>query len=53
MSYTWRSVLHGVELVKEGIIWRSGDGVMSIYGVIHGYLELGLEGLLHLVERTY
>jgi hypothetical protein len=26
MSYTWRSILHGVELVKEGIIWRIGNG---------------------------
>jgi hypothetical protein len=26
MSYTWRSILHGVELVKKGVIWRIGDG---------------------------
>uniref|UniRef100_A0A0A9HGD2 Reverse transcriptase zinc-binding domain-containing protein n=1 Tax=Arundo donax TaxID=35708 RepID=A0A0A9HGD2_ARUDO len=26
MSYTWRSVLKGVELLKRGIIWRIGDG---------------------------
>jgi hypothetical protein len=26
MSYTWRSILHGVGLVREGMIWRIGDG---------------------------
>ena len=26
MSYTWRSVLRGLELLKEGIVWRVGTG---------------------------
>lgn len=26
MSYTWRSILKGIDLLKEGIIWRIGDG---------------------------
>lgn len=26
ISYTWRSILKGVQLLKEGIIWRIGDG---------------------------
>jgi hypothetical protein len=26
MSYTWRSILKGVEVLKEGIVWRIGDG---------------------------
>lgn len=27
MSYTWRSILSGMQLVKEGMIWRIGSGV--------------------------
>jgi hypothetical protein len=26
VSYTWRSILKGVGLLKEGIVWRVGDG---------------------------
>ena len=26
MSYTWRSILKGLEVLKRGIIWRIGDG---------------------------
>ena len=26
ISYSWRSILRGVELLKEGIIWRIGNG---------------------------
>jgi hypothetical protein len=26
ISYTWRSILKGAQLLKEGIIWRIGDG---------------------------
>jgi hypothetical protein len=27
MSYTWRSILGGLDVVKKGMIWRIGDGV--------------------------
>jgi hypothetical protein len=27
MSYAWRSILRGIDLVKKGMIWRVGDGV--------------------------
>jgi hypothetical protein len=26
ISYAWRSILHGIKLVKEGYIWRIGNG---------------------------
>ena len=26
ISYTWRSILTGLELIKKGYIWRIGDG---------------------------
>jgi hypothetical protein len=26
ISYTWRSILKGVSLLKEGLVWRIGDG---------------------------
>ena len=26
ISYTWRSILKGVHLLNEGIIWRIGNG---------------------------
>jgi hypothetical protein len=26
LSYSWRSILKGVGLMKEGVIWRVGDG---------------------------
>jgi hypothetical protein len=26
MSYTWRSILKGIQVLKEGVIWRIGNG---------------------------
>lgn len=32
ISYTWRSLLRGIEALKEGLIWRVGDGnVINIW----------------------
>ena len=32
MSYSWRRILGGLELVKKGMIWRVGDGAgLSIW----------------------
>jgi hypothetical protein len=31
MSYALRSILHDVALVKEGYIWRIGNGEMKIW----------------------
>jgi hypothetical protein len=27
ISYTWRSILRGIALLKEGLVWRIGDGM--------------------------
>jgi hypothetical protein len=29
MSYTWRSILAGVEVLKKGLIQRKGDGTSA------------------------
>jgi hypothetical protein len=26
MSYTWRSILKGIDVLREGMVWRIGDG---------------------------
>jgi hypothetical protein len=26
MSYSWRSILSGIDVLKKGLIWRIGDG---------------------------
>jgi hypothetical protein len=34
MEYTWRSILHGVNLVREGYIWRIGNDKTVRSGMI-------------------
>jgi hypothetical protein len=29
MSYTWRSILARIEVLKKGLIWRMGDGTTT------------------------
>lgn len=26
LSYAWRGMMHGVELLRHGVLWRIGDG---------------------------
>jgi len=26
VSYSWRSIIHGLDLLRDGIIWRIGGG---------------------------
>jgi hypothetical protein len=48
ISYTRRSILKGVQLLKEGLVKRVGDGT-NIYkfGMIHGSLVSGHANQLH------
>jgi hypothetical protein len=55
MSYAWRSILKGIELLNEGSssVWEMGK--LSIVGRIHGFLESGtgcpsLEGEMQLLQ---
>jgi hypothetical protein len=43
ISYVWRSILKGAQLLKKGIIWRVGDGRSINIGQTLGYLETLLE----------
>ena len=38
MSYVWHSILKGIELLKEGLIWRVGDGTDVRIWEDHGFL---------------
>lgn len=31
MSYTWRSILAGIAVLKKGLIWRIGDGADTLH----------------------
>ena len=47
ISYRWRSILKGVSLLKEGLIWRIGDGMnVNIFGLTHGCLGMAADCLL-------
>lgn len=37
-SYTWQSLLAGLECFKRGYIWRVGSGAQLIFGRIAGSL---------------
>ena len=54
ISYAWRSILRGVELLKEGIIWRIGNGkIVRIWEDPYGCLRATQENQLHLREVLY
>jgi len=31
ISYSWQSILRGIDLLKKGLIWRVGDGANLIF----------------------
>jgi hypothetical protein len=35
-SGTWQAVMHGLELLKQGIIWRVGNGSQIRFSATHG-----------------
>ena len=37
ISYAWRSILKGIQLLKRGNFWRIGKGETFIFGLIPGY----------------
>jgi hypothetical protein len=28
ISYSWRSIVRGIEALKQGLVWRVGDGTL-------------------------
>jgi hypothetical protein len=39
VSPTWKSIEHGLDLLKKGIIWRVRSGKQSRFGDTLGFLE--------------
>ena len=54
ISYTWRSIVRGLQALQKGLIWRIGDGMqIKIWGKIHGYQMGSPGGRLHLGVIQY
>lgn len=47
-SYTWRSILKGTQLLRQGVVWRIGDGSkVQIWSDARGFQGNTLAILLH------
>jgi hypothetical protein len=52
ISYTWRSILNRLEVIKLGLIWRWAMVKVSRFGKIHGYQPETREGRCQEEDQT-